>query len=159
MASIRLCHTILHSISNFKINLSIPLCDYSFNSIHVSQLSPDAKYEELTITVKIQEEEFTSSGKNTISNGWTDLMPWKQIDTKEMPSLREGDTLQVGSLKVQERQTSPPDYLSESELIGLMEKHGIGTDASIPVHVNNICERNYVKLERDRRLVPTNLGN
>ncbi|WMV48462.1 hypothetical protein MTR67_041847 [Solanum verrucosum] len=54
--------------------------------------------------------------------------------------------------------TSPPDYLSESELISLMEKHGIGTDASISVHINNICERNYVQVQAGRRLAPTPLG-
>lgn len=56
--------------------------------------------------------------------------------------------------------TEAPSYLSEADLIGKMEKNGIGTDASIPTHIANIIERGYVKVQAPgRKLVPTDLGN
>lgn len=55
-------------------------------------------------------------------------MPWQGIPLEEaMPACESGDTFTVDEIKLVEKQTSPPDYLTEAELITLMEKHGIGT--------------------------------
>ena len=51
--------------------------------------------------------------------------------------------------------------LSESELIGAMERHRIGTDASIPSHIGTIESRKYARLLTGgggRRFEPTALG-
>ena len=79
-------------------------------------------------------------------------------DHQNVPSLKVKDECPVVRVTLAEKKTSPPDYLTESELISLMEKHGIGTDASIPTHINNIGQRNYVKVIAGRKLEPTNLG-
>lgn len=39
-----------------------------------------------------------------------------------------------------------------------MEHNGIGTDASMATHINNISVRSYVKVEAGRQLIPTELG-
>ena len=69
-------------------------------------------------------------------------------DIGNLPPLKQGETypLTEETVPLTERMTSPPSHLSEAELITLMERHGIGTDASIATHINNICERNYVQI-------------
>ena len=58
------------------------------------------------------------------------------------------------------RFTEPPPHLTESELLGLMEQHGIGTDASMAQHIANVVKRGYVTLdESTRQLIPSPLGS
>ena len=77
-------------------------------------------------------------------------MPWKlkglHLNECRMPPTDgiQGQSLQITNFNKVEDFTKPPDYLQESELIALMDEHGIGTDASIPQHIKNIQERNYV---------------
>lgn len=66
--------------------------------------------------------------------GYTAVMPWQGIPLEEaMPACERGDTFTVDEIKLVEKQTNPPDYLSEAELITLMEKHGIGKWQPWPV--------------------------
>lgn len=58
---------------------------------------------------------------------------------------------------VEGRTTAPP-LLTEADLIGLMDKHGIGTDATHAEHIETIKTRLYVGLQDDRFLVPGQLG-
>ncbi|XP_064209332.1 DNA topoisomerase 3-beta-1 isoform X1 [Anguilla rostrata] len=133
---------------------------YEYITRHfIATVSQDCKYLQTTIAFSIGSEAFSCSGKTLISAGFTEVMPWQGIPEEEsLPDCVKGDAFTVDEVKLVEKQTSPPDYLTEAELITLMEKHGIGTDASIPVHINNVCQRNYVTVESGRRLKPTSLG-
>ena len=107
----------------------------------------------------INGEKFSYSGKKLTDPGFTKVMTWQAItDEETVPNVAKNDQLDLTEVKLQEKQTSPPDYLTEADLITLMEKHGIGTDASIPVHINNICQRNYCTVVAGRKLMPTTLG-
>jgi DNA topoisomerase IA len=44
----------------------------------------------------------------------------------DLPELHPGMRCRVANLRLRQGQTSPPGHLTEAELIGLMEKNGIG---------------------------------
>jgi len=86
----------------------------------------------------------------------------RQLTYQEVKaSLAVGAPLRLASLGLYEGTTQPPEPLTEAALLSLMEKHGIGTDASMATHIENIVSRRYVSLEvrgRARRMIPTSLG-
>ncbi|PON95541.1 DNA topoisomerase, type IA [Trema orientale] len=124
----------------------------------IGTLSPDCKYLRTKVEFSTGGESFHSVGHRVLAKGFTHIMPWLGINEKNLPQFTQGEKIEIATVELYEGSTTPPDYLSESELISLMEKNGIGTDASIPVHINNICERNFVKVQAGRKLVPTALG-
>lgn len=54
--------------------------------------------------------------------------------------------------------TTAPELLTEAQLIALMEKHGIGTDATHAEHIEKITTRGYITVTPERRLKPEGLG-
>lgn len=86
------------------------------------------------------------------SLGFSDVCPWVLRDIganrgkSEIPELSIGQELAISKATLKERETRPPRFLQEHELIRLMDQNRIGTDASMAVHVNNIIDRGYVIL-------------
>ena len=54
--------------------------------------------------------------------------------------------------------TEPPKHLTEADLIALMDKHGIGTDATHAEHIETVKNREYVFIEDRDKLVPGKLA-
>ena len=87
------------------------------------------------------------------SLGFADCCRWVLKDIGVTPqkddsasTLKEGQFLPITKARLEEAKTRPPRFLQEHELITLMDTNGIGTDASMAIHVNNIVDRGYVTL-------------
>lgn len=133
---------------------------YEYITRHfIATLSGDCKMIKTKITIELSGELFSVTGRVVEDPGFTEIMPFLKVEDDRMPqNIMEGDDFPVTEIRLQAGQTSPPSYLTEADLIGLMEKNGIGTDASISTHVSNVVERGYCTVEAGRIMKPTKLG-
>jgi DNA topoisomerase III len=74
-----------------------------------------------------------------------------------LPHFSENQTFRPSKLELSQGETSAPKHLTEADLISLMDKNGIGTDATIHEHIKHVQEREYV-VKVGQGLVPTRLG-
>ena len=89
--------------------------------------SDDAKGQQTTITIDIASEIFTAWGLMVEEKNFLNVYKYVKWSGKTLPHYVQGQTFRPRSMMMREGQTSPPGLLSEVELIGLMNKTGIGT--------------------------------
>ncbi|OYT32147.1 MAG: DNA topoisomerase III [Thermofilum sp. ex4484_79] len=120
-------------------------------------LSEPAIIEKQRIMVDIRGETFVSEGKKIIREGFYLIYPYDKPSENILPYLLPGDKLKVLEVRIVEKETKPPPYLSESQLLKLMKKYGIGTDATMQDHIQTNIKRRYFVVEK-KRCIPTALG-
>lgn len=120
--------------------------------------SKDAQGQEVIVEIEIAQERFSASGLTIIARNYLEVYPYDKWYNKVIPLYEPNTTFQPTAVEMVEGQTSPPQLLTEADLISLMEKHGIGTDATHADHIETIKSRMYVGLTADQRFLPGELG-
>jgi DNA topoisomerase-3 len=86
-----------------------------------------------------------------------DIFTYEKWTEASLPEFQVREHFVPHQLMMIEGQTSPPSLLTEADLIALMDKNGIGTDATIHEHINKILEREYI-IKEGTFLKPSALG-
>lgn len=135
--------------------------------------SEDAKGELTTVEIKYGPETFHTSGLLVLERNYLNVYPYERWESsQQVPRFTLGESFEPTEANIADGSTSPPGYLTEPQLIALMDANGIGTDATMAEHIAKIKERRYVETRpvgggggRGRRggnavqeFIPTNLG-
>ncbi|MEM0254045.1 MAG: DNA topoisomerase [Candidatus Bathyarchaeia archaeon] len=109
----------------------------------------DALLKVWNLNVSLNGVQMGSSGRYLVDEGFYNIFPYfKPKDTLYIPQLQSGQRLQVLTVKLEERETKPPPRLTEAELLELLKKHGIGTDATRADYPHIIIDRGYAWKKR-----------
>jgi DNA topoisomerase-3 len=106
--------------------------------------SEDALGEATDIEVDYGAEIFHAHGLTVIARNYLDVYPYdKWESSQQLPQYTVGEVFEPTEANMHDGQTSAPSYLTEPELIALMDVNGIGTDATMAEHIAKIQERDY----------------
>ncbi|USP78505.1 uncharacterized protein yc1106_05779 [Curvularia clavata] len=107
--------------------------------------SEDAVGEATDVEIDYGGEMFHAYGLTVIARNYLDVYPYDKWESSQaLPQYAIGETFEPTEANMMDGQTTAPSYLTEPELIALMDANGIGTDATMAEHIAKIKEREYV---------------
>lgn len=135
-----------------------------------SQLLP-AKFDTRVIklvgvdTVNNKKVEASASFSRLAFEGWLEITRNDDAELQnedetqiDFPSVNEGDVIQAKSSEVLSKKTKPPRKMTELELVGLLEKMGIGRPSTYASIMGVLRNRGYMIETKQRKLEHTETG-
>ncbi|EPS73635.1 hypothetical protein M569_01118, partial [Genlisea aurea] len=113
---------------------------------------------ETTVEIDIASEQFSASGRAIIAKNYLDVYRFEKWGGSLIPAYAYGQQFIPTTLTLDSGVTRPPPLLSEADLLGCMDKAGIGTDATMHDHIKKLLDRCYATKDSNTRFSPTKLG-
>jgi DNA topoisomerase-3 len=107
-------------------------------------VSRDAVGSETMVNVTVGDEEFSATGLVILERNYLEVYIYEKWTGREIHQYEIGSTFVPTVLDLHEGKTTAPSLLTEADLIALMEKHGIGTDATHAEHIATVKDRGYI---------------
>jgi DNA topoisomerase III len=147
---------------------------------YLASVMPDFRYRQTDVTLKVQNFPFQAAGRQPIDLGWRAAFPdWRpaseQGDSAQLlPSLRNGEPVQLQNPKIENKETRPPPRYNEGTLIEAMqnawrfvedevlrdrlkEAKGIGTPATRAEIIGGLKKQSFL-VSQGKNIVPTETG-
>ncbi|MEX2689852.1 MAG: DNA topoisomerase [Candidatus Njordarchaeum guaymaensis] len=110
------------------------------------------------VWIDINGEIFISNGLEILKAGFLDVYPFIKPKESRIPVEKKGDIVDIKEIIAPKKKfTTPPPYISEGELIRIMERLGLGTKSTRQDHIETLIKRKYIKRE-GKKLKCTDIG-
>lgn len=113
---------------------------------------PPYKYETIHITLEACGETLTARTKNVTDLGFKKVLHLNEeiIDNKKFQQIMKGKIFTIKQVHSVEKFTEPPQRLTEADILGQMEKYGLGTPATRAEIIEKLVSSESVERKHGR---------
>lgn len=124
----------------------------------VSSQMTQAVYESQTVNIRAGKALFRASESFPVKEGFLQALSLlSPKEGKRLPSLKEGDEIDVKELLKEQHFTQGPSRYSDASIVKVLEERGIGRPSTYAPIISVLLDRYYVT-RSNKQLVPTVLG-
>lgn len=122
----------------------------------LSTFADPAVREHVTAIIDVNNEKFKIFGMTTVKPEWMEFYgKYAKFKEQVLPEMKKGDNIENPDLKMNEKETTPPNRYSQASILKVMEDLGLGTKATRAQILHTLYEREYI---RDKSIKVTALG-